>query len=53
MKIRIWHSNTDPNGKDECAVCAGRTEQELQKDIDLTLSRLNWDKRFCSTEEID
>lgn len=48
MKIRVWHSAIE--GEDSSVICEGETEEELQKDVDLTLSRLGWDKRYCSTE---
>lgn len=48
MKCILCHSECD--GGVTRVLCFGKDENELNDDINLTMKRLNWDKRFCSIE---
>lgn len=51
MKVKLYY--TYPEGEQSWTRCYGETEEELQKDIDLTVKRCNWNKKYCSIERED
>ena len=51
MRVMIYYINTE--GATEKVMCTGKNQAALQKDVDITLARLGWDKKYCWSQEID
>ena len=49
MKCILSHS--EPDGGETRVVCYGQNEEELNADIDFTMKRLNWSKKYCYIAE--
>jgi len=50
LLIKIYYIN--PAGMTESVICQGETQEELQKDADLTIDRLGWNRDYCWSEVV-